>query len=57
MQRWHYSESTLKHRVSLLRFCDHGLVRIIHDLIVKKYIGVGLTMTYLLLRFEIRRLC
>jgi len=30
------------------RFCDHGLVRVVRDLTVKKYFGAGLTlpMTY-----------
>ena len=46
-----HPESISERRVSLLNFCGHGLVRIVRDLTVKKYLGVGLTlpMTYLLL--------
>ena len=38
-------------RVWLFRFCDHRLVRIVRDLIVKKYFGASLTllMIYLLM--------
>ena len=37
--------------MSLLRFCDYGLVRIVRDLTVKKYLNAGLTfpMIYLLI--------
>jgi len=39
-----HPESTPERRVSLLRFCDHGLVRIIRNLTVKKYLGAALTL-------------
>ena len=32
-----------EHCVSLLRFYDHGLVRIVHDLTVKKYLDASYT--------------
>jgi len=39
-----HPESTPECRVLLLEFDDHGLVRIVRDLTVKKYLGAGLML-------------
>jgi len=46
-----HSEAIPKRRVSLFRFYDHELMRIVRNLIVKKYLGADLMLpiTYLLL--------
>ena len=46
-----HSESTPERRMSLLKFCDHGLMRIVRDLIVKKYLSLMLPITFYLLLF------
>ena len=39
-----HPEFTPECRVLLLEFDDHGLVRIVRDLTVKKYLGAGLML-------------
>ena len=42
-----YSVSISERRVSLLRFCDHGLVRIVRDLMLKNILAPDFTSNIL----------
>jgi len=51
VQHRHEIPSTPEHRLSFLRFYDHGLVRIVRDLTVKKYLDAGFMFPIYLLLF------